>query len=126
MDIGPNVKRLREMDVAGSLRACVVAGPGDLMTWDVTVTIDQAGLKVDVIGRGSDIEAAASEAIAVLSRDGVALGRPMTTWRRSLPTAGRPSRAGPCPRPPARDLEGWRSRRTGDAVWRRRGAGGGT
>ena len=73
MDIGPNVKRLREMDVAGSLRACVVAGSGDLMTWDVTVTIDQAGLNVDVIGRGSDIEAAASEAIAVLSRDGVAL-----------------------------------------------------
>jgi hypothetical protein len=73
MEIGPNMKRLREMDVADTLRACVVAGPGDLMTWDVNTTIDREGVKVDVIGRGTDLEAAASQAIAVLSRSGVPL-----------------------------------------------------
>jgi hypothetical protein len=73
MEIGPNMKRLREMDVADTLRACVVAGPGDLMTWDVNTTIDRDGVKVDVIGRGTDLEAAASQAIAVLSRSGVPL-----------------------------------------------------
>jgi hypothetical protein len=73
MELGPNMKRLREMDVADTLRACVVAGPGDLMTWDVSATIDRDGLKVDVIGRGSDLEAAAALAIAVLSENGAAL-----------------------------------------------------
>jgi hypothetical protein len=73
MELGPNMKRLREMDVADTLRTCVVAGPGDLMSWDVSATIDRDGLKVDVIGRGSDLEAAAALAIAVLSRNGAAL-----------------------------------------------------
>jgi hypothetical protein len=73
MELGPNMKRLREMEVADTLRACVVAGPGDLMSWDVSATIDRDGLKVDVIGRGSDLEAAAALAIAVLSRNGAAL-----------------------------------------------------
>lgn len=73
MQIGPNIKRLREMNVAETLRASVVAGPGDLMTWDVSATVEQDGLKVDVIGRGSDLEAAAAEATAVLSQNGATL-----------------------------------------------------
>ena len=69
MDLGPNMKRLRDMEVAGTLRACVIAGPGDLMFWDVCATVERDGLTIDVIGRGSDLEAAAALAIAFLSRD---------------------------------------------------------
>ena len=73
MDVGPNIRRLREMEVADTLRACVVAGPGDLMTWDVSASIERDGLKIDVIGRGSDLESAAALAVAVLSEHGAVL-----------------------------------------------------
>lgn len=76
MQLGPNMKRLREMDVADSVKACVITGPGDLMTWEVSACVDSDGISLEVIGRGSDLEAAASSAIAVLSRNGSTLEAP--------------------------------------------------
>ena len=76
MQLGPNMKRLREMDVAGTVKACVIAGPADLMTWEVSATMDSDGMHLEVIGRGADLEAAAASAIAVLSQNGSTLGAP--------------------------------------------------
>jgi hypothetical protein len=67
------MKRLRDMDVADSVKACVVAGPGDLMVWEVSACIDSDGMNVEVIGRASDLEAAAAAAIAVLTQNGSVL-----------------------------------------------------
>jgi hypothetical protein len=68
------MKRLREMDVADSVRACVIAGPADLMTWEASARVDSDGMTLDVIGRGSDLEAAAASAMAVLTENGSTLG----------------------------------------------------
>ncbi len=76
MQLGSNMKRLREMNV-DSVKACVIAGPGDLMTWEVSACVDSEGLTLEVIGRGSDLEAAAASAIAVLSDNGSTLEAPM-------------------------------------------------
>jgi hypothetical protein len=70
MQLGPNMKRLQEMDVADSVRACVAAGPGDLLVWEVSASMDSDGTRLDVIGRGSDLEAAAASAVAMLSQNG--------------------------------------------------------
>lgn len=77
MQLGPNMKRLREMDVTDSVKACVITGPGDLMTWEVSACLDNDGLKLEVIGRGADLEAAAASAMAVLTINGSALEAPM-------------------------------------------------
>ena len=70
------MKRLREMDVADSVKACVIAGPADLMSWEVSASVDTDGMFLDVIGRGSDLEAAAASAMAVLTENGSTLGAP--------------------------------------------------
>ena len=73
MQLGPNMKRLREMDVSDSVKACVITGPGDLMTWEVSACVDSDGIRLEVIGRGSDLEAAAGSAMAVLTENGASL-----------------------------------------------------
>jgi hypothetical protein len=70
MQQGPNMKRLHDMDVSDTVRVCVVAGPGDLLMWEVSASMDSDGTGLDVIGRGSDLEAAAACALAVLSQNG--------------------------------------------------------
>jgi hypothetical protein len=67
------MKRLREMDVGDSVKACVIAGPGDLMTWEVSACVDSDGMTLEVIGRGSDPEVAAASVIAVLTENGSTL-----------------------------------------------------
>lgn len=37
-------------DVADSVKACVIAGPGDLMVWEVNATMESDGTRLDVIG----------------------------------------------------------------------------
>ncbi|HEX7173054.1 MAG TPA: hypothetical protein VF365_10650 [Candidatus Limnocylindria bacterium] len=76
MQMGPNMKRVREMDVSHSLKACVTAGPGDVMTWEVSAGLDVDGMRLEVIGRGPDLEMAAASAMAVLSQNGAALEPP--------------------------------------------------
>jgi hypothetical protein len=73
MELGPNMKRLREMDVADSVRACVTTGPGDLMRWEVSACLDIDGMELEVIGRGPDLELAAASAMSVLAENGAAL-----------------------------------------------------
>ena len=47
------MRRLMEMDVADSVRARVIAGPADLMTWEVSACIDDSkGMTLAVIGLG--------------------------------------------------------------------------
>jgi hypothetical protein len=73
MQLGPNMKRLQETDVARSVTVCVVAGPGDLMAWEVSARVDSDGIDLGVVGRGSDLEAAAAAAMAVLTQNGSTL-----------------------------------------------------
>ena len=73
MQLGPNMKRLRELDVGDSVKACVIAGPGDLMAWEVSASMETDGMTFDVVGRGSDLEAAAASAMAVLTENGSTL-----------------------------------------------------
>ena len=73
MQLGPNMKRLRELDVGESIKACVIAGPGDLMAWEVSASMDVDGMALDVVGRGSDLEAAAASAMSVLTENGSTL-----------------------------------------------------
>ena len=73
MELGPNMKRLREMDVADSVKACVTTGPGELMRWEVSACLDIDGMELEVIGRGPDLELAAASAMSVLAENGAAL-----------------------------------------------------
>lgn len=73
MQLGPNMKRLMEMDIAGSVKACVVAGPADLRNWEVSASMDHDGITLEVIGRGSDLEAAAACAMVALTEHGSTL-----------------------------------------------------
>lgn len=71
------MRRLSEMDVAVSVTARVIAGPGDMMIWEVRACVGGAGMTLEVIGRGSDLEAAAACAMAVLTQNGSTLQAPM-------------------------------------------------
>jgi hypothetical protein len=73
---GPNTKRLREMENSSTLAICVSAGPGDLMEWDVSATIDDHGLPVRCIGRGRDLEDAAGALHRLLTEAGARLQTP--------------------------------------------------
>ncbi len=73
MQLGPNMKRLREMDVADSVKACVTAGPGDLLVYEVSACVDVDGMQLEVRGQGPDLEMAAASAMAVLSDNGAAI-----------------------------------------------------
>ena len=86
MQLGPNMKRLRELDVADTVRACVKSGPGDLMKWEVSACLEVDGMQVEVIGRGPDLEIAAASAMSVLSDNGAGLGS--TAGGDPLPLAG--------------------------------------
>jgi hypothetical protein len=70
------MKRLREMDVADTVKACVTAGPADSMIWEVSAYIDVDGMQLEVVGRDSDLEAAAASAMAVLTEEGSRLQSP--------------------------------------------------
>ena len=65
MELGPNMRRLADSAASGSLEACVLAGPGDLLVWEVRVRAD--GIPLEVTGRGTDIEAAAAAAMPLLT-----------------------------------------------------------
>ena len=67
------MKRLREMDVADTVKACVTTGPGDLIRWEVSACLDVDGMELEVIGRGPDLELAAASAISALRENGAAL-----------------------------------------------------
>jgi hypothetical protein len=86
------MKRLRDMDVADSVKACVITGPGDLMVWEVSACIDSDGMNVEVIGRASDLEAAAAAAIAVLTQNGSALAPASAA---TVPSDGRATHESP-------------------------------
>lgn len=73
MQLGPNMKRLREMDVADTVKACVTAGPGDLVGWEVSACLDVDGMELEVIGRGPDLEIAAASAMSALTENGATL-----------------------------------------------------
>lgn len=73
MQLGPNLKRLRETDVADTVKACVTSGPGDLMSSEVSASLDVDGMQLEVIGRGPDLELAAANAMWVLNQNGAAL-----------------------------------------------------
>jgi hypothetical protein len=76
MQLGPNMKRLREMDVADTVKACVTAGPADKMIWEVSACIDVDGMQLEIVGRDSDLEAAAASAMSVLTQGGSRLRSP--------------------------------------------------
>jgi hypothetical protein len=76
MRLGPNMKRLREMDVADTVRACVTSGPADSLLWEVSACIDVDGMQLEVVGRDSDLEAAAASAVSVLTNEGSRLQPP--------------------------------------------------
>jgi hypothetical protein len=80
------MRRLMEMDVADSVRASVIAGPADLMTWEVSACIDDSdGMTLDVIGRGVDLEAAAASTLAVLTENGSTLRPPIGQLEPATP-----------------------------------------
>ena len=64
---GPNITRLLDSAVGESLTACVVAGPGDLLFWEVRLSVDADGVPLEVSGRGTDLESAAGAATPVMT-----------------------------------------------------------
>ena len=67
MHLGGNMRRLFDSSAGDSVEACVVAGPGDLVLWEVRVTVDADGIPLEITGRGSDMEAAAAAAMPLLT-----------------------------------------------------------
>jgi hypothetical protein len=63
---GPNLRLLRESSVAEALRACVISGPGDLLTWELSVSVELDGLPMELMGRGGDPEMAAAALIPLI------------------------------------------------------------
>ena len=69
LTLGPNMRKLGEMEWAESVAGCVVAGPGDLLVWEVHADVTIDGLSVQVVGRGSDVESSAAALLAAMARD---------------------------------------------------------
>ena len=69
LTLGPNMRLLGEMESAKSVAGCVVAGPGELLVWEVRASFDIDDLPVEVIGRGADIESSAAALLAAMERD---------------------------------------------------------
>lgn len=69
MQLGPNMKHLLEIEAATSVKACVIAGPGDLVVWEASACVDSDGVPVELIGRGYDLDGAAASVLALLSAD---------------------------------------------------------
>ena len=67
METGSNIKRLRDSAAGESIATCVIAGPGDLVVWEVRVTVDVDGQPLEVTGRGTDLEIAASASMPILT-----------------------------------------------------------
>ena len=67
MHLSGNMRRLLDSAAGDSVGACVVAGPGDLLMWEVRLTVDANGIPLEVTGRGSDMEAAAAAAMPLLT-----------------------------------------------------------
>ena len=67
MELGPNMRRLMDSDASKSLETCVLSGPGDLLVWEVRITVEADGLQLEVTGRGSDLESAAAAAMPLLT-----------------------------------------------------------
>lgn len=67
--LGPNMRRLGEMDLSHSVGASVVAGPGDLLVWRSHAMVRMDGMPVRVAGRGTDVESSAAEVLALLEQD---------------------------------------------------------
>jgi len=86
MQLGPNMKRLREMDIAETVKACVTAGPGDLLTYEVSACLDIDGMQLEVRGHGPDMEMAAASAMTVLGHNGASIEPPPDP--DPLPVAG--------------------------------------
>jgi hypothetical protein len=83
------------MDIAETVSARVIAGPGDLMSWEVSACIDTDGIPIEVLGRGTDMEMAAASAIAVLTAN------PASTTRPTEEAGGITSQGNVVPRPPS-------------------------
>jgi hypothetical protein len=47
MELGPDMKRLREMDFGGTVKACVTVGPADSMIWEVTACVEVEGMPLE-------------------------------------------------------------------------------
>ena len=88
MQLGPNMKRMREMDVADTVKACVIAGPADSLIWEVSACLDVDGMRLEVIGRDSDLEAAAASAMSVLTDEGSRLPPAPSDDLSGLPDGG--------------------------------------
>ena len=69
LTLGPNMRKLGEMESAKSVEGGVVAGPGELLVWEVRATFTIDDLSVQVVGRGADIESSAAALLAAMERD---------------------------------------------------------
>ena len=67
MELGPNMRRLVDSDASESLATCVVAGPGDLLVWEVRITVETDGIPLEVTGRGTDLESAAAAVMPLVT-----------------------------------------------------------
>src|SRR5215204_5126865 len=69
MTLGPNMRRVMDSALAESVVTCITAGPGDTTVWEVRAALsdDGDGIPLEVIGRGTDMEAAAAELWRVAS-----------------------------------------------------------
>ena len=82
LSFGPNMRRVLEMD-AQEIQVCVTAGPGDTLIWEVRSAGAPAGIRLEVVGRGPDIEAAAAALLPLLSLHGSALQPTAPASRKS-------------------------------------------
>ena len=73
MELGPNMRRLIDSAASDSLESCVLAGPGDLLVWEVRVRVVADGIPLEVAGRGADLEAAAAAAMPLLTEHSAAM-----------------------------------------------------
>ena len=67
MEMGPNMRRILDSAAGDTVQACVVAGPADLLVWEVRVSVDADGMPLEVTGRGTDLEAAAAAVMPLLT-----------------------------------------------------------
>jgi hypothetical protein len=81
LSFGPNMRRLLEMD-AETLQVRVTAGPGDTLMWEVRSAGEPSGIRLELVGRGPDIEAAAAALLPLLSLHGSALRATASTGQR--------------------------------------------
>jgi hypothetical protein len=117
LSFGPNMSRILDMD-AKTIQIRATAGPGDTLIWEVRAADAPSGVSLELVGRGSDLEAAAAALMPLLTLHGSELqATPDAQQGSGQPQPRKVGSNGPATKPAAAFETSWVE--DGVGIWHR-------